>query len=417
MVPFSRILTLTLVAISLIVMGCGATEDLPAHHIRVVRKERVSATLPYQIRGGRITLEVRINQSGRLHFILDTGAPVTTIFESARTTGFDQPISAPSACTISRHTAMMSGASMEVVSGLALTVGNATLEGLEVWQWPADRFFGRQDYDDVPYDGVIGYDLLRFVALEINRRDQTITLHDPDAYALSDEWTATSLEFLNNKPYCDIVLQIAPEDDPVAMKVHLDLGGAAPLWIKPDATKGLTLPEGQPLKPIGQWLSGDAMMGVAWPCHELRLFGHTLHGIPARLVPSGHPLHPDREGHIGEAELRHFDLLFDYSRNRVAARRVHPPFRIEPDALAKLTGRFESEDLPLTFEFSVRGGLLYVQPSDQGPLPLVPASEREFRFDPAGVVITFDERESGDINTDAATLRQNGRTFRLHRSL
>lgn len=142
-----------------------------------------------------------------------------------------------------------------------------------------------------------------------------LTLHDPSSYPLSDEWSYSDIELQENKPYCWVNVRIKPEDAPLALKLHLDLGNMGPMWFKADDRKGIRAPAGKE-QIIGQWLNGKPQKGTMWPVHELEVFEHRLLGLPTKFIPSGHPYDSDRPGHIESRELQYFDKVFKGRRWR-----------------------------------------------------------------------------------------------------
>lgn len=383
------------------------------------RDDSQSSTIPYDIVGGRIVVELKINNSGPLHFILDTGAPVTTIFESERSVGFDQPIPGFPESEISIFSTHFSGADIDFVVGLQMRIGNVTIENLSVAKWIPKLLVNQLSDEDVPLDGIIGYDLFRFVALEINRNNQTITLHNPNTYTLSDDWSYADLELPDNKPYIWANVRVNAEDDPVALRLHLDLGNAGGLWLKPGDKTGVNLPAGVDLpeeRVIGLRFNGEPQIGFAWPIHELEIFDHRLFGLPTRFIQADHSDDPIQFGNIGERELTNFDLLFDYSQKRVAGRPIREFFALDTETLELYSGDFSSEDIPLKISIEARGGLLYFQVSGQNSIPLISESQTDFVFNPMGIAFAFSETESGELDYSNFVFKQNERQYSFSRN-
>lgn len=90
-----------------------------------------------------------------------------------------------------------------------------------------------------------------------------------------------------------------------------------------------------------------------------------------------------------------------------------PDFDREPIAIAaskleQYTGQFKSDTFPLDIALFVRDGDLFAQATGQGAFPLTPFSESEFRFDGAGIIITFPEQDAGEIDHGSFTITQRG---------
>lgn len=82
------------------------------------------------------------------------------------------------------------------------------------------------------------------------------------------------------------------------------------------------------------------------------------------------------------------------------------PFAIAPDALKKYEGSYVSEQIPIGMIVKIENGILTGQGTGQPSFPLEAVSEKEFRFDRAGIVMIFDISDQGLVN--GFTLKQGG---------
>lgn len=64
------------------------------------------------------------------------------------------------------------------------------------------------------------------------------------------------------------------------------------------------------------------------------------------------------------------------------------------EQLAKFVGLYKSEHFPLDIETRILQGKLFAQATGQGSFPLTPVSKTEFKFDPAGISISYDDTGS-----------------------
>lgn len=87
---------------------------------------------------------------------------------------------------------------------------------------------------------------------------------------------------------------------------------------------------------------------------------------------------------------------------------------LSEEQLKKYEGVFASADVPLEITLSAEGGVLKAQATGQGALSLTAFSEREFRFEQAGIVIVFDTQESkqeSKVDFSTFVLNQGGGKF------
>jgi len=271
------------------------------------------------------------------------------------------------------------------------------LKNVSVGALPSKQFFGNASYTHI--------------ALEINRKNHTLTFHKPNNYSLSEEWTFSTIELREKKPYCWINIRIKPEDKPLSLKLHFDLGNMGSIWLKTDSIRGILPPAGKE-KVIGKWLNGELQTGTLWPIHELKLVDdYPLWGELIKFIPAGHPDDLNQKGNIGSKTLQHFDLLIDYTYKKIATRPLNKAFLLKREALNLYTGEFSSDDFPRKVVLKEKGGLLYSHVGGQNPLPLTALSTSEFIFKPADISVLFLKTEGEKINYNSFVVKQKGKQY------
>ena len=86
------------------------------------------------------------------------------------------------------------------------------------------------------------------------------------------------------------------------------------------------------------------------------------------------------------------------------------PITLSAKTLAKYQGVFTSNDLPIKITLELKGEQLIAQATGQGPIPLTPFSETEFRYEQAGINITF-TKEGKKMDYGTFTLKQGSGKF------
>lgn len=86
---------------------------------------------------------------------------------------------------------------------------------------------------------------------------------------------------------------------------------------------------------------------------------------------------------------------------------------LTPEEMAKYEGDYGSADIPLMITIKIKEGYLTAQATGQSDFPLDAVSKTEFKFDPAGVVLKFDEPVDGEYKK--FTLLQHGQQFEFER--
>ncbi len=84
------------------------------------------------------------------------------------------------------------------------------------------------------------------------------------------------------------------------------------------------------------------------------------------------------------------------------------------ELLISYQGVFASNAMPIKITLKVTDGQLTAQATGQPALPLTPFSSAEFRFEPGGIIISFEQTEDG-INYDKFLLKQGGGTYSFNK--
>lgn len=145
----------------ILLCGCASTLDL----------DGALAITPYHIvSGGRIVVEVRVNDQGPFHFALDTGASISIIFNELRNTlGLE----------------LVPGASVGILglvdSGRVplLSIGRLQV-GREKWADPKIALIPGDTVASAEIDGILGIDFLRRYAVGFSIEDRVLRLYPPN---------------------------------------------------------------------------------------------------------------------------------------------------------------------------------------------------------------------------------------------
>lgn len=98
-------------------------------------------------------------------------------------------------------------------------------------------------------------------------------------------------------------------------------------------------------------------------------------------------------------------------RRAVRTGAVPPPFTLAPTVLRTFVGAYQTETLAVTVELGEDGGLT-ITPAGQGPMPMRPVSETEFRLDGTPMRVVF-HPENGRV--DRLTIHRGARELKGRR--
>ena len=268
-------------------------------------------TLPFRLSGSHIFIEVRINDSEPLHFIFDTGAASTVINQrqakklKLSSDGFTPIRSSkgPSLAYYSRNS--------------ELRMGELRVKKVRVVHLPLDHIQRALGKD---VDGIIGQDLLKHYVVQINYDTQTIALYDPQEFTPPAGYHARPFEIISGRPYIEGALTLN-DGHTLTGRFQVDNGSGSSITLYSP-----TVEEHQLASKIGRTrtvytmgFTGIVDRNDAGRLKNFDLGWCQLTNVPIRLNHSAYFKKAFRDGigHIGNALLKRFNIVFDY-RNKIS---------------------------------------------------------------------------------------------------
>ncbi|GAA4290280.1 aspartyl protease family protein [Aestuariibaculum suncheonense] len=172
----------------------------------------------------------------------------------------------------------------------------------------------------VPVHGIIGFDLLRDLVVEVNYSKKVLKLTSPETfhYKLCRKCEEFNLEFYNNKPYLNAVVDVREQKIPV--KLLIDSGGSDALWLFEDEERGIASGDYFFYDFLGHGLSGS-VYGKRSKIEALYLKRFVLKNpnvaYPDSLFITHAKQHRERAGSLSGNVLMRFNVIFDYSNAKV----------------------------------------------------------------------------------------------------
>ena len=297
--------------------------------------DQLSTTIPFTLIDDHIILPVRVNGSGTLNFVLDSGAGAMAIIDSRASRALQLQMGGE---------VPVSGAGegpdpiAHIVSDTGFSAGDLSLQGLSVIYLPLDAIPFFDDLDDVYFDGVIGAPFFSRFIVNIDYDRQLVTFTEPSAAAerlakLGDSWREVPLQIESGVPY--MTARVDPgEGVPVEVKLLVDTGFRGELSLTPATHDGLSEPL-EYFPSVNQGLSGDVLSRVAMS-ESLELSGYRIDGLPVRYAMAGGESESGSNGILGNAVLQKFNLVFDYPNQRLyltPSRKFDVPVQVDRSGL------------------------------------------------------------------------------------
>ena len=368
------------------VLGRLGRADSPGVLDSTVAQPQSSHRIPFQLNGNRIALDVRVNGSGPLSFVLDTGASATILdTDQAERLGLRlegiRDANAP--------------ADLRRANGVSLS-----LPGVDL----GDQAILVRDLDSAQLlhsgrhlHGVLGYDFFRQFVVQIDYVAKALTLSDPKTYEYRGTGESIPLQ-LFRVPFA-LAKITTVGTDAVERLLFIDSGSNATVNYETEEVPSKTIEQEQvdlsnnitttitatfgraKSVQLGSFVVADPVVGLQ---HEF-----TIPGLPRTT-----------KGIVGGGLLRRFRVIFDYDHKRMILepnQHLHDPFEFD------MSGAWVVSDKPNSNGFRITS-----------VMPNAPALEAGLRA--GDVIVAVDEQPAEELTVEQLTLeifRQEGLILEL----
>ena len=309
-------LLLLLFSPSVIVEGQTSRKDSPARNsvrdgsrIRFA-SGRSAVNIPFELFGNLILLQAKVNDSGPLRFILDTGAG-TSVLDAQQAKVLRLK---PQGKIVGMGGAGSAGATF--TRGTSVNLPGVQILDQTIYVLPLDPLsaIGRK------IDGVIGNDIIKRFVVEIDYAAQTLNLYEPQSYRYSGSGQVITLLMDGNLPF--VRARVTPEGGrtPLEAKLQIDSGSTGVVLLNTPFVKKhqllATIPQAVQTNLGGVGGSAQTLIGRV----KSMMLGRFVIDRPiARFSQAtrGDYASATYDGLLGGAALRRFKVVFDYSRRQM----------------------------------------------------------------------------------------------------
>lgn len=316
---------------AILTVSLGAASSAAASDVRFT-SGRSALKIPFRLFNNHIYLHVVVNGSAPLWFVLDTGAPNIIderharalglkLMSAGRTTGSgEKEVDVSFARNVSFA---LPGVAVARQKFVVLTLGNVEECSNEIdvdWQGNISRRRQPLTGDQrQPFDGILGYEFLRLFVVEIDHAAQLINLYEPRGYHYDGRGEAIPLEVRQREAFVRAPFTSAKSGTITGLFL-IDTGLIGALILnRPYVEKRGLLPPDEQTTPFEICGIGGTSKSRIGTLESLRL-GSTDVKAPVTLfsqAADGNLSREDFDGMIGNAILRRFNVVFDYSRSRM----------------------------------------------------------------------------------------------------
>lgn len=177
----------------------------------------------------------------------------------------------------------------------------------------------------VPVHGIIGNDFFQDFVVDINYATQNIRFYTPESYTknVCKKCEEKELVFHRNKPY--IIAKVKTESAiEKEVKLLLDSGSSDALWLFESEEEAISIPQYAFNDYLGISINGN-IYGMRARVSDFWMADFHLQKVnvafPNMEALAEFDLFEGRNGSIGGDLLKRFNVVFDYSRNRIVFRK------------------------------------------------------------------------------------------------
>lgn len=267
--------------------------------------------IPFEIYANVIFLQVHVNNSPPLWFILDTGAGASVISASrAKNLGLSGKVEV-------NGRGMGGSVKGTLINGATISVSGVEVFNQRIAALPIDPLTPRLGRT---VDGFIGYDFIKQFVFEINYVAKIINLYDPQSYKYSGSGEIIPFTIRGGTPFTRLKIN-ASGREAIEGVFEVDTGSDGALSINAPFAKAHRLLESLPKTSETQKGAGAGgeTDSVASRVNSLQLGRFTFENpiIAISQDMKGEGASSKSDGQIGTELFRRFKVILDYSRGRL----------------------------------------------------------------------------------------------------
>jgi hypothetical protein len=288
---------------------------------RFDRNQR-SVRIPAKISNNLVVLPIQINDSPPLFFIIDTGVNTTILTEPAIARFFDFSIDeVVYVLGLGNEGIVEAGMS----KGLTFKMRGITGHNMNLIIIP-EGILNFSEYFGFPVHGIIGNDLFSRFPVKVNYRTNTVRVYREPTYRIRRRSHIIPIEFENNKPYVEVVIEGDNEIKQDTMQLLVDIGATNPVFLN-SSYKDLT--EQRIPAFLGKGLSGE-LEGEMGRLKKISIgeieIEEPLVAYPNHDFMDASNIRFQWEGILGAGILSRFHVIIDYPSSKLILRK-NPDFK------------------------------------------------------------------------------------------
>ena len=273
------------------------------------------ASVPFQVVGSYIVVQVSINGSTKLNLILDSGVSNTIITE----------LSEEDSLTLNytrkeELKGLGSGKSVVALTstGNTLEAGKIRIKNQSVLALVED-IFNLSKHVGSKINGLLGSDFFEGHIVKIDYNSKRITFYKNENFVAPRKYVSTPIIKEGRKMYISIPVTSSDWKTKNALLL-LDTGAELTAWFRSYGDNPIKIPAKRIRGYVGQGLNGE-IEGYLGRIFQINVGGHELHNpvvsFPDSASITDAIVGTKREGTIGSQILSRFNMIFDQQNNKL----------------------------------------------------------------------------------------------------
>ncbi len=285
-----------------------------------IKEKNRKVEIPFNASNNLIIIPLSINGHEPLNFIVDTGVKSNLLFSRA--------LGDSLGLNYSRKLSLVGADGITVLTASVSTFNTINLGKIEgVYQTLLvldEEFIELESVIGIPIAGVIGYEFFKHNPVKVDFDSQIMTFY-PHGYFRKKPIGFRNLpvKIENDKPF--IEAKIKQEDKKeLPVKLLIDTGANHGLLLNKETTEAIVLPKKHIYSDLGRSLGGD-LYGFVGRTKKLQIAGlnfpNVVTSFPDENDFSHVILQSGRQGSLGADVLSKMILIFDYSNEKIFAKK------------------------------------------------------------------------------------------------
>ena len=310
-----RIALVAATAAAIALSSCSQVELARLYYANNGTEARLDAPLPVTLKfrdaNGWIIVPGRINDSPPIDFVLDTGASMLAILASAKTDALGLDMSSAKHLGAEGDVATPFGAAQR---NLDIDFGPVTLVGQTALAVPLDTVLCKDGMKEPPFQGVVGHELFHRYVVEVNYDRGEVVLHDPETYEYEGDGRIVHADIDGRQPFIEADVT-APDGATYQARMHVDSGAGITASLFPQTNEKIVVPKDG--KPTAACFVGGEATYVTGTSVDMSFAGSPGVSVPVQYSTGKEVIDTGQNGRLGAQFLRRYNVVFDYSRERM----------------------------------------------------------------------------------------------------